>query len=341
MKIPRKSFGHLADGRQVDLFTLKNNNGLEIQITNFGGIITKILMPDKVGKVEDIVLGFDTLEEYIFNPPYFGCITGRVAGRIKNAQFELDGKVYLLSSNQGQHHLHGGFKGFNSKLWDVVHSENNLLVLKYCSIDGEEGYPGNLELEVNYRLTNENELHIEYRATTDKATPVNLTNHSYFNLSGKADVLDHRIQIEADHYLETDIELIPTGRCLPVAFTAYDFQREKSIGEDIKTTNGGYDDTFVLEQSDGRLQFIAQATDPESGRSLEVLTTEPGLVFYSGNFLENCHGKNGKIYQKHSGFCFEMQHFPDTPNRPEFPTVILRPGEQYQQHTMFRFLVKD
>lgn len=341
MKIPRKPFGHLADGRQVDLYILKNSSGLEVQITNFGGIITNILMPDKDGEREDIVLGFDTLEEYIDNPPYFACITGRVAGRISNAQFELDGKVYSLSSNQGQHHIHGGLKGFNSKLWDVVHSENNLLVLKYCSIDGEEGYPGNLEVEAKYHLKNENELHIEYRATTDKATPVNLTNHSYFNLTGKSDVLDHQIQIEANHYLETNEELIPTGKMLSVSSTAYDFRKEKSIGQDIKETNGGYDDTFVLKKPDGRLRLVATATDPESRRSIEVFTTAPGLVFYSANFLDNCHGKNGEIYHKHSGFCFETQHFPDSPNRPEFPSVILRPGEQYRQHTFYRFLVKD
>lgn len=341
MKIPKKPFGRLADGRQVDLFTLKNKHGLEIQITNYGGIITKILMPDKDGKVEDIVLGFDTLKAYLDNSPYFGCIVGRVAGRINNSRFELDGKVYLLTRNHGVHHLHGGVQGFNSKFWKVLQLENNSLKLKYCSIDMEEGYPGNLEVEVIYRLTIENELHIEYTASTDKATPVNLTNHSYFNLSGKADVLDHQIQIEAEHYLETNSELIPTGRILPVKHTANDFRKEKSVGKDIKETNAGYDDTFVLDHADGKLRLAAKATDPETGRSMEVFTTQPGLVFYSANFLENCQGKNGQIHQKHSGFCFETQHFPDTPNRHEFPSVILRPGEKYQQHSMFRFLVED
>lgn len=341
MKIPQVSFGQLIDGRQVDLFTLKNNKGLEIQITNFGGIITKIFMPDKDGELLDIVLGFDTLEDYLDNPPYFGCIIGRVAGRISNEQFKLDGKTYPLSSNQGTHHLHGGNEGFNKKLWQVVHSENNVLQLKYCSADGEEGYPGNLEVEVMYRLTADNELHIEYRATTDKATPVNLTNHTYFNLSGKKDVLDHQVQIKADHYLGTNGELIPTGRMLPVEHTACDFRLEKSVKQDIEHSNGGYDHAFVVDRKDEGLTFVAKASDRESRRVLEVYSTEPGLVFYTANFLENCHGKNGKIYQKHGGLCFETQGFPDAPNRPEFPDIILRAEEEYNQQTVFRFLLED
>jgi len=341
MENSSKIFGTLPDGRQAHLFTFKNEEGLEIQLSNFGGIITKILMPDRNGQVEDIVLGFDTLSAYLENPPYFGAMIGRVAGRISGAAFTLDNKVYLLSKNNNGGHLHGGTEGFNKKLWQLVSFSKNKLTLKYISPDGEEGYPGNLEVEVSYSLQNNNELHIEYTAQTDHPTPINLTNHSYFNLRDEGNVLDQRVEIAADKYLESDENIFPTGKLLSVKNTVFDFRKAKTIGQDIDETAGGYDHVFVLDKKPDDFTFAARASDPQSGRSLEVYTTQPGLVFYTANFLEDCKGKNGEHYQKQAGFCFEAQHFPDSPNRPEFPDIILRPGEIYRELSVYKFLLSD
>lgn len=338
MEKSKKRFGTLPDSRQAHLFTFKNKEGLEIQLSDFGGIITNILMPDKNGKTKDVVLGFDTLEEYLENPPYFGALIGRVAGRISGAQFTLDGQVYRLSKNNNSGHLHGGITGFNKKLWEVVLFRQNKLVLKYTSPDGEEGYPGNLGVEVSYSLQNKNELHIEYQAKTDRPTPVNLTNHSYFNLSGSGDILGHKVEIAADRYLESDEHTFPTGKLLDVKDTAFDFRKAKSIRSDFEQTNGGYDHVFALNKKPGKLRFAARASEPQSGRSIEVFTNQPGLVFYTANFLENCKGKKGVRYQKQHGLCFEAQHFPDSPNHPEFPNTILQPGELYNQHTVYQFI---
>jgi aldose 1-epimerase len=328
----------MPDNRQAHIFTFKNEKGLEIQLSNFGGIITKVLMPDNNGKTQDVVLGFDTLEAYLENPPYFGALIGRVAGRISRAEFTLDNKIYPLSKNNNNGHLHGGIAGFSKKHWEIVSSSKNKLTLKYVSPDGEEGYPGNLEVEVSYSLQNNNELHIEYSAQTDQPTPLNLTNHSYFNLRGKGNVLDHRVEIVAGKYLESDKNIFPTGKLLSVKNTVFDFRKAKTIGQDLERTAGGYDHVFVLDKKPGEFTFAARASDPQSGRTLEVYTTQPGLVFYTANFLENCKGKKGEPYQKHAGFCFETQHFPDSPNRPEFPNTILRPGKTYMEHTVYKFL---
>lgn len=323
-------------------FTLTNQQGTRVTVTNFGGIITSILTKDQAGESDDIVLGFDQPEDYRQKHPYFGAIIGRYGNRIAQGKFTLNGKEYALATNNGPNHLHGGAAGFDKKIWETAFfpSENRLR-LNYLSPDGEEGYPGDLDVTITYTLTDDNELTIEYEAMTDLATPVNLTNHSYFNLAGKKadDILDHRVYINAGHYIPVNQELIPTGEIKPVEGTPFNFREQKTIRQDIDQVEGGYDHTFVLRKpKPGVLGLAARVHEPQSGRTLEVLTTEPGMQFYSGNFLDgSVTGKGGRVYQKHAGFCMEAQHFPDSPNHPKFPNTILNPGETYRQTTIYKF----
>ena len=341
MKNSEIIFGHLPDGREARLFTLKDEKGLEIRITNFGGIITNILVPDKYEKSGDVVLGYDTLDGYLENPACFGALIGRVAGRISKAKFKIDTQLYRLFKNDGENHLHGGKAGFNKKLWDVVSFDGKVLKLYYQSPDGEEGYPGNMEVEVIYNLQNTNELQIEYFAKTDRPTPVNLTNHSYFNLSGDDNVLDHHVQIQSDRFLEMDNQLIPTGKILPVENTALDFRKQKVLSAQLRNTLEGFDDYFVLSKKAGELSPAAVVEEPGSGRKLEVFTTQPGLVFYTANTMKNIKGKYGRIYENYAGFCFETQAYPDAINRPEFPSVILYPGDLFYAKTIYRFSLTE
>lgn len=327
-------------------YILKNKNGMEVHVTNFGGIITKILTKDKNGKLADVVLGFDRAEDYQKNPqhPYFGALIGRYVNRIAKGRFTLDGKEYKLAVNNGPNHLHGGIIGFDKVFWDTLQAGNKL-ALSYLSKDGEEGYPGNLKVKVMYELTDANELKIHYLAETDKPTPVNLTNHSYFNLSGEAGqtILDHEIMIYSDEITEVDKDLTPTGKLQKVNWTEMDFNEPKAIGKDIAKVKegGGYDHNYVLRGKMGELKIAANLYHPKSGRFMEVWTTEPGLQFYSGNFLDGkLTGKNNDAYVKNDGLCLETQHFPDSPNHANFPSTILRPGNKYMSTTVYKFSVK-
>lgn len=345
--VTRASFGAIS-GQPVDIFTLRNANGIEIKATNYGGIITSIVVPDRNGRPGDIVLGFDDLQAYAKDSPYFGAIVGRYGNRIAKGHFTLDGHTYTLAVNNGPNHLHGGLKGFDKVIWHAEPLAGSTgLVLSRRSPDGEEGYPGNLDVRVTYRLTDDNRLVIDYHATTDKATPVNLTQHSYFNLAGEGDVLGHELTIDADRYTPVDANLIPTGELAPVEGTPFDFRKSTAIGARIDTPNlqlknaGGYDHNWVLNRKGTGLQLAARVVEPKTGRTLEVSTTQPGLQFYSGNFLDGTlKGKGGRVYVKHAGLCLETQHFPDSPNHPDFPSTILRPGEQYDTQTVFRFGVQ-
>lgn len=344
MTMKTESFGQTSEGQQVQRYTLRNENGMQVQITNYGGIVTSILTPDKAGKLGDVALGFDNLEAYIRNNPFFGATVGRYGNRIAKGKFTLDGKEYTLATNNGPNHLHGGKKGFDKVVWAAEPAGDNALKLSYVSKDGEEGYPGNLSTTVTFSLSEDNELKIDYLATTDKATPVNLTNHSYFNLAAGAaeTVLQHEMTIKADRYTVVDQSLIPTGELRPVAGTVMDFTRPTAIGARIaQVEGGGYDHNYVLRDAKGPLQLAASVFEPVSGRVMEVFTTEPGVQFYSGNFLNGqVVGKGNVAYIKHSGFCLETQHFPDSPNQPGFPSTILRPGETYKTTTIYKFSVK-
>ncbi len=345
--VTRASFGAIS-GQPVDIFTLRNANGIEIKATNYGGIITSIVVPDRNGRPGDIVLGFDDLQSYVKDSPYFGAIVGRYGNRIAKGHFTLDGHTYTLAVNNGPNHLHGGLEGFDKVIWRAEPLAGATgLVLSRRSPDGEEGYPGNLDVRVTYRLTDDNQLVIDYHATTDKATPVNLTQHSYFNLAGEGDVLGHELTIDADRYTPVDANLIPTGELAPVAGTPFDFRKPTAIGARIDQPNqqlknaGGYDHNWVLNRKGSALQLAARVVEPKTGRTLEVSTTQPGLQFYSGNFLDGTlKGKGGRVYQKHAGMCLETQHYPDSPNHPAFPSTVLRPGEQYDTQTVFRFGVR-
>ena len=339
-------FGKTKEGIEVQLFTLTNQNGITVKITNYGAIVTSIVTPDKNGNAGDVVLGFDHLDGYLEEHPYFGVVAGRCANRIARGKFTLDGKEYTLAINNGPNHLHGGIKGFDKQVWSVVETgpEQNSLKLTYLSQDGEEGYPGNLTSSVTYTLTNDNELKIDYEATTDKATPINLTNHSYFNLAaGLAEkALNHQLTINADRYTVVDETSIPTGELRPVAGTEMDFTTPHTIGERITEVAGGYDHNYVLNSKDGDMGLAATVYEPVSGRVMETYTTQPGMQFYSGNFLDgSLTGKNGVVYHKHYGFCLETQHFPDSPNHPEFPNAILQPGETFKQSTIYKFSVRN
>ncbi|HEY9114728.1 MAG TPA: aldose epimerase family protein [Bacteroidales bacterium] len=341
LNISDKLFGILPDGREAHIFTLSNKNGVQISITNFGGIIQSILLPDRKNAWVDIVAGYDTLEEYVADEAYFGATVGRFANRIANSSFKLNDERIKLAKNAKNHHLHGGKEGFNKKLWSAkpIVTENDCrLELSYTSPDGEENYPGNLVVLAIFSLNNLNEFSIQYFAKTDKETHINLTNHSYFNLNGSGNIAQTGVAIFAKKYTETDDELIPTGKLKTVEATALDFRKEKPIGQDIAETGVGYDHNYVLNKRGKEISFAAKASSPNSRRSIEVYTSQPGMQFYTGNFLKGIKGKNGRLYKNHDAFCFETQHYPDSPNRPEFPSTLLKPGELYEETTIYRFL---
>ena len=348
--ISKSSFGTTADGEDVMLYTLRNKSGMEAKITNYGGIVVSLTAPDRNGKFEDVVLGYDTLAEYEAASPYFGALIGRFGNRIRSGKFELSGVEYTLATNNSPNHLHGGDRGFDKVVWDsrMEETENGpRLWLSYVSEDGEEGYPGTLHAVVSYTLTHDKELVIEYAADTDKETPVNLTHHSYFNLAGdaKRDILGHELQINAEYFTPVDDTLIPNGEYRPVEGTPFDFRTAKPIGQDIDMENeqltfgGGYDHNWVVDQSaDGEWRHILTLSDPESGRMMTIHSDEPGLQFYSGNFLDGSNvGKGGVVYNYRYGMCLETQHFPDSPNQPGFPNTILQPGEVYKTKTVHTF----
>lgn len=337
-----------VDGKAVKLFTLTNRRGTIVKVTNYGLIITDIQAADRSGKLGHVVLGFDNLDQYLKGHPFFGAIAGRVANRIAKGKFTLDGKEYTLAVNNGPNHLHGGKKGFDKQVWEAkplaATEHAQAIEFHYLSKAGEENYPGNLDVTVVYTLTDDDELRMDYRATTDKATPVNLTNHSYFNLAGAGDTLGTEILITADRYTPTDRTLIPTGELAPVKGTALDFTKPITMGariDQLKEFPGGYDHNFVLNSGGGKLALAARAHEPKSGRILEVLTTEPGVQLYNGIGLDGkILGHGGVPYVKFGGFCLETQHFPDAINQPGFPSVVLRPGKTYQTTTVFKFAAK-
>jgi aldose 1-epimerase len=342
--VMKSDFG-TVDGKAVYLFTLTNAKGIIVKITNYGAIITQIWMPDRNGTTGDIVLGYDRLSNYITINPYFGCIAGRYANRIAKGKFTLDGKTYTLAVNNGENHLHGGIKGFDKVVWNASEFSDTTrsgVILTYLSKDGEEGYPGNLKVTVRYTLDTLNELTTLIEAETDKPTPVNLCNHTYFNLSGaNTSILNHILEIFADRYTEVDDGLIPTGILPFVKNTPMDFLQPHAIGERITSVKGGYDHNYVLNRDTTGLIFAARLFDPFSGREVEIYTTQPGIQFYSGNFLDDTiTGKNGIRYNQHYGLCLETQHFPDSPNQQNFPNTILRPGEKYREETRYRFIYK-
>jgi aldose 1-epimerase len=345
----KSSFGKTPEGDAVDLYVLTNKNGMEVAITTYGGAVVSIKVPDRSGKLGDVVLGYDSLDGYINDKANLGVLVGRYANRIGHAQFSLDGKTYTLAKNNGENSLHGGVKGFGKVLWkarEVPGKDGQALELSYLSKDGEEGFPGNLKVTVIYTLTDANELRIAYSATTDKTTVVNLTNHSYFNLAGPGSgaILGTQLTIEADKFTPVDSGLIPTGELREVAGTPFDFRKATAIGARIEANDeqiklgGGYDHNFVLRRRGGDpISLAARAVEPTTGRVLEVWTTEPGIQFYTGNFLDGVRGKGGVSYTKRSAFCLETQHFPDSPNQPKFPSVALKPGGRYQTTTVYKF----
>ena len=336
--ITSKQFGS-TENRDVSLYTLKNDDGFEVTITNYGGAVVSLLAPDRNGSFGDVVLGFDTLEDYVQNPLYFGPLIGRHANRIARGKFSLDGVEYQLTQNDGVNHLHGGFRGFDKRVWDVREQTDRDAVslgLEYLSRDGEEGYPGNLRAEVVYMLSG-NELRINYQATTDRDTIVNLTNHSYFNLACGGDILNHELTLKADAFTPVSEDLVPTGEIRAVANSPWDFTEGKAIGKDLAAA-GGYDHNFVLNNWNKSLRTAARLYEPTSGRTLEILTDQPGMQFYSGNFLDGSFtGKGGMVYNKYAGLCLEPQHFPDAPNHPNFPSTVLRRGEVYRHESVYRF----
>lgn len=351
--VVRSDFGTMPDGRVVELFTLTNPSGIEVRAIEYGGIIISLLTPDRTGQLGDIVLGFDTLDPYLAGTPYFGAIIGRYGNRIAGGRFTLDGETYQLARNDGPNHLHGGEQGFDKVVWEGRPFETDSTVgvrFAYTSQDGEEGYPGRLDVEVTYTLTDADELVFNYHAITDKATPVNLTQHSYFNLAGagNGDILGHELMIAADAFTPVNETLIPTGEIRPVAGTPFDFRTLTPIGARIDADNTqiergpGYDHNFVLSKPAGEFGLAARVVEPQTGRTMEIDTDEPGIQFYSGNFLDGTiTGKGGHVYGYRSGFCLETQHFPDSPNEPSFPSTILRPDEEYRTRTVLTFGVTD
>ena len=349
--IEKALFGKLADGREADLYTLRNTAGMTVNITNYGGTVVSLTAPDKAGTFADVVLGMDSLAGYEKGVPYFGALIGRYGNRIANGKFTLDGKTYTLAVNNGPNSLHGGLKGFDKVLWTAtpVDGDEPALKLTYTAKDGEEGYPGNLSVTVTYTLQKDNALKIDYKATTDKATVVNLTNHSYFNLTGDASntILNHDLMLNADRFLPVDKGLIPTGELKPVAGTVFDFTKPTEIGQRINDSSdvqikfgGGYDHAWVLTDNTA-LKLAATVHEPKSGRYLEVRTTEPAIQFYTGNFLDGTiTGKGGVVYKKRAAFCLETEHYPDSPNHPAFPTTVLLPGKTYETTTVYTFSVK-
>jgi aldose 1-epimerase len=340
----------LANGTAIELFTLTNRNGVEAKITNYGGILVSLKTPDRSGQLGDVVLGYDTLAAYVKRNPMFGALIGRYAGRIAKAKFTLNGVEYQLERNSGgENHIHGGLKGFDKKVWQakpVSRPDGAALELSYLSKDGEEGYPGNLSVTVTYTLTNDNALKLDYNATTDKDTVINLTNHSYFNLAGTGDVLQHQISINADRFTVAGDKLIPTGELRMVKGTPLDFLQMTAIGARIDAQDAqmvlakGYDHNFVLNHKASELGLAAKVYEPVTGRTMEVFTTEPGVVFYTSNgFDGSIMGKGGQPYLRRAGFCLEAQHFPDSPNKPQFPSTVLKKGEKYHATTVYKFSV--
>jgi aldose 1-epimerase len=352
--VSRAPFGRTRDGTAIELFTLTNAKGMEVRTMPYGSIIVSLRVPDRHGRLDDVVLGFDALDEYVTKGPtqYFGAVVGRYGNRIAKGAFTLDGKTYRLATNNGPNHLHGGVKGFDKVVWRAEpfeHDGNVGVAYSYTSPDGEEGYPGTLNVRVTYTLAAANELTVDYDATTDKATPVNLTQHSYFNLAGdgSGDILAHQLTIDADRFTPVDETLIPAGQLKPVDGTPFDFRKATAIGARIGTPvnddeqlrhGNGYDHNWVLNRQGGGLAHAVRLVDPKTGRTLDVSTTEPGVQFYSGNFLDGTiTGKAGHVYKQRYGLCLETQHFPDSPNHPNFPSTILRPGEHYRTKTVFAF----
>lgn len=343
--IKKQQYGKIGD-ENIDIFTLENSNGITAKITNYGGILVSLQTPDRDGVSEEVTLGFDSLEDYLRDHPYFGALVGRFANRIANGKFILDGTEYTLAKNNDENHLHGGLKGFDKVVWNaepMQDADKVGLKLTYLSADCEEGYPGNLDCEVIYSLTEDDELIIEYKAATDKPTIVNLTNHTYFNLTGdyKRDILSHHLMLNADSYTPSDETLIPTGEIKLVKDSSMDFTTPAVIGSRIEQVPGGYDHNYVINSQPGEMRLTAKVYEPASGRCMDVYTDQPGVQFYTGNFLDgSLTGKNGVKFDKHFGLCLETQHFPDSPNKPEFPSVILRPGETYKHKTLHKFYTK-
>ncbi|HEX4121755.1 MAG TPA: aldose epimerase family protein [Verrucomicrobiae bacterium] len=346
-EITKERFGTMPTGEPVYIYTLHNSKGAEARIMTYGGIVVSLKMPDKKGQFNDVVLGFDNLDSYIKSSPYFGALIGRYGNRIAGGKFTLDGETYNLPINDGPNTLHGGTKGFDKRLWEAkAHksADGPQLILHYLSKDGEEGFPGNLDVTAVYTLTDDNALRLEYTATTDKDTVVNLTHHGYFNLAGSGDILSHVVMIPASHYTPVDATLIPTGELAPVENTPFDFRKPTPIGARIGEDNEqlkfgkGYDHNWVIDKKFGDLTLMARVTEPTSGRVMEVWSTEPGLQFYSGNFLDGTLiGKYGWVYEHRDAFCMEPQHYPDSPNKPQFPTTELKPGEVYHNLIMYKF----
>jgi aldose 1-epimerase len=347
--VTRAPFGKLADGSAVELFTLTNANGLEIRAISYGGIIVSLKTKDRAGKLGDITLGYDDLAGYVKQNPYFGTIVGRYGNRIARGQFTIDGKTYTLAKNNGPNHLHGGVRGFDKVVWKAEpfqKAESVGVVFSHVSPDGDEGYPGKLTARVTYTLTNKDELRVDYHATTDKATHVNLTQHAYFNLAGDGtrDILGHELRIAADRYTPVDATLIPTGELAPVEGTPFDFRKQTAIGARIEADHQqikhgqGYDHNWVLNRTGSDLVPVIHVFEPTTGRTLDIATTEPGVQFYTGNFLDGTiKGKAGHVYKRRYGFCLETQHYPDSPNQPKFPSTLLKPGQEYKTSTVFTF----
>ena len=348
MNVTQSSYGKTADGKEVTVYTLTNKNGLVAKVMTYGATWMEMHVPDRDGKMADVLLGFDRLEDWTGKSPFFGSTTGRVANRIAKGKFTLDGKEYTLVTNNGPNHLHGGRKGLDKQVWkgeELKSKDGPAVRFTHRDPDGHEGYPGNVDLTVTYTLTNDDELRIDYTAKTDKATPINLTNHAYFNLAGgQGDVKDHVLMINADKYTPTDNTLIPTGEIAPVKGTPLDFTKPTPIGERVEQLyggpGGGYDHNYVLNHGGGKLGLAARVTEPDSGRTMEIRTTEPGVQLYTGNHINNLQGKGDITYNKHSGFCLETQHFPDSINQPKFPSVVLKPGDTFKSTTTHKFTAK-
>jgi len=350
--VVRAPFGQLADGSPMEIFTLTNANGVEVRTMPYGAAIVSLRVPDRGGRIDDVVLGFDTLDGYLARTTYFGAVVGRYGNRIAKGQFTLDGRSYQLATNNGPNHLHGGVKGFDKQLWHAEPFDRDGRVgvaYTLTSADGDQGYPGTLNVKVTYTLSPANELTVEYEGTTDHSTVINLTQHSFFNLAGdgSGDILGHKLTLDADRFTPVDATLIPTGELAPVDGTPFDFRQPVAIGARIDADHPqlrhgtGYDHNWVINGSPGTLRHAARVEDPSTGRTLDVSTTEPGVQFYAGNFLDGTiTGKSGHVYKRRAGLCLETQHFPDSPNKPQFPSTVLRPGETYRSRTVFTFGVE-